>query len=127
MGLLNKWFSKWVSANQDKLLTAMHKVNYGGDMSDLETVTQDYYALLKAVHKGEKPKEVLLDPEDYYLMVVDGVPYDLDELISHNDQRNTGRKMEIEALMGGVGGGIDLSAVQQRLNMKVQWNWDKEA
>lgn len=124
MGLLDKWFSKWVNNNQDKLLTAMHKVNYGGDMSDLETVTQDYYGLLKAVYQGEKPKEVLLDPEDYYLMVVDGVSYDLDELISHNDQRNTGRKMEIEVLMGG---GIDPSAVQQRLNMKVQWNWDKEA
>ena len=126
MGLFDKflsmWMKKFTEEHRDELLTAMHKVNYGGDASDIETITQDYYALLKAVYKGDKPKVVELDPDDYYILKVDGAVYDLDELIHHNDQRNTGRKMEIEALMGGD---IPIADVQQRLNIKIQWNWEQ--
>lgn len=124
MDLLNKFLSKqmekYLAKNSDKLLTAIKKVNEGGDLEDIDTIVDDYFHLLKAVYHKGKPHHVTVDRDDYYVLIVDGVAYDFDGLIRHNDQRNTERKMEIEVLFSD---NIPADEVQNRLNQKIKDNW----
>ena len=85
-----------------------------------EIVAEDYFHLLKCVHKGPKPSCVTLDTNDPYLMTADGILYDLDALIRHNDTMNTERKMEIEALLCD---GVNIQVVQKQLNQKIHEGW----
>lgn len=118
--IIQKMFNPYLERNKDKIIQAMVKVNEGGGEGDIPTLVSDYYCLLKAVYKKKgKPGDVVLDREDYYLLYVDGTPYDFDELIHHNDQRNTGRKMEIEALFYDAA----VNEIEKQLNEKIQKEW----
>lgn len=118
--LLKRWMDRFVARNGDKLLAAMQKVNEGGGEEDIDTIVEDYYQLLRAVYRGGKPAQVSLDPEEADVLLVDGACYDLDALICHNDQRNTGRRMEIEMLLSDR---ISAMEVERRLNEKVKREW----
>lgn len=124
MGLLDKFLrrqmDKFLEKNGEALLLAMQKANEGGSIEDIDTLVADYFYLLKAVHRKGKPHNVSIDRDDYYVVVVDGVSYDFDELIHHNDQRNTGRKMEIGILFSDD---ISSDEVQNRLNKKIEEDW----
>lgn len=117
---LKKQMDKFVAKNGDILLSAREKANGGGGIEDVDTIVEDYYCLLKAVYRGDKPHNVIVNNEDYYVLTVDGVIYDFDELVHHNDQRNTGRKMEIEILFSD---NILCNEVQKRLNDKIANEW----
>ncbi len=120
--LIEKIGGPIIERNQDRIIQAMAKVNEGGSEEDIPTIVSDYFYLLKAVYKKKgKPGEVKVDREyyDYYLLYVDGEPYDFDQLIRHNDQKNTGRKMEIEVLY--YEGAAD--EIERLLNEKIQKEW----
>ena len=89
---------------------------------DISTVVEDYFGLIKSVYTGKKPEQVVLDEYDCNLVVVDGVEYDFSD-ISHNDQLNTGRRMEVEELLYGGYGELPISEVQVQLNEKIQKEW----
>jgi len=124
MGLLNKFLvgqmEKYMEKNGDRLLTAMQKVNEGGDIEDIDTIVTDYFYLLKAVHRKGKPQNVIIDRNHYSVVIADGSSYDFNMLIPHKDQRNTERKMEIDALFSD---NIPREEVQIRLNQKIQEDW----
>lgn len=116
--ILHKLMEKYIKKYGDTLLTAMQKVNEGGDTEDIDTIVADYFYLLKAVLRRKKPSQVTID--SYCVVVVDGVLYDFDELIHHNDAKNTERKMEIEILFSD---NIPRDEVQKRLNEKIKEEW----
>lgn len=122
MGILNKFshrqMERYVKKHGDALLAAMQKVNEGGDMEDIDTIVADYFYLLKAVLRRKKPSQVTID--HVHVVVVDGVPYNFDEWIRHNDAKNTERKMEIEVLFSD---NIPRDEVQKRLNEKIEKEW----
>lgn len=118
--LLKKQMDKFLAKNGDLLLSAIEKANGGGGTEDVGTIVEDYYCLLKAVYRGDKPRNVMVNSEDHDILTVDGVLYDLDALIHHSDQRNTGRKMEIELLFSDS---IPCDEVQNQLNSKIANEW----
>lgn len=122
MGVLNKFLHKqmerYVKKHGDALLAAMQKVNEGGDIEDIDVIVADYFYLLKAVLRRKKPSHVTIDHA--LVVVVDGVPYNFDELIHHNHAKNTERKMEIEVLFSD---NIPKDEVQKRLNEKIEKEW----
>ncbi|MGI5933466.1 MAG: hypothetical protein ACOX7A_01525 [Lawsonibacter sp.] len=85
---------------------------------DVAVVVQDYFDLLKSVYHRGKPNVVELD-EDPDLAIVDGVTYDFSD-IPHDDQENTGRRMEIEVLFCEE---LPLEEIQRQLNEKIQKEW----
>ena len=89
---------------------------------DIPDVVQDYFGLIKTVYPGAKPAQVKLDEEDCDLVFIDGVAYDFSD-IPHDDQINTGRRMEIEELLCGGYGELPISEVQVQLNEKIQKEW----
>lgn len=117
---LKKKMDKFVAKNGDMLLSAIEKANGGGSIEDVDVIVEDYFHLLKAVYHGEKPHNVTINGGDYYVLTVDGVIYDFDELVHHSDQRNTGRKMEIEMLFSDS---VPCDEVQKRLNDKIANEW----
>ena len=120
--LIEKICGPIVERNQDRIVQAIAKVNEGGSEEDIPTVVSDYFYLLKAVYKKKgKPGKVTVDREyyDYYILYVDGEPYDFNQLIHHNDQRNTGRKMEIEVLYYEKAA----DEIERLLNEKIQKEW----
>jgi len=118
--LLNYAMKKYVAKHETQLINAMSKVNDGGTIDDTDTIARDYFYLLKSVHRGEAPNLVEIMEDDHFSLLVDGERYDFDELISHSDQRNTGRKMEIEVLFTDDS---FLPIIQERLNAMVKNHW----
>lgn len=118
--VLSKLMDKYLEKNMDTLLTAVQKVNEGGDVEDIDTIVDDYFYLLKSVYRKGKPHHVSVNREDSYILIVDGVEYDFDLLIHHNDQKNTERRMEIEVLFSD---NIPTNEVQKRLNQKIENEW----
>lgn len=98
MGLLDKWMASFMEKHQDELMTAMKKVNSGGDEGDVETVAQDYAWLLKN-RSGLRQIQSIRLSDDPYAVTVDGRTVDFDTLVHHDDAHGTGCKAEIEALM----------------------------
>ena len=49
-------------------------------------------------------------------------PYDFSD-IPHDDQLNTGRRMEVEELLCGAYGDLPISEVEVQLNTKIQQEW----
>ena len=92
-----------------------------GHAAEIETVVEDYFRLLKAAYHGDKPRSVALDFADYFVLIVDGVPYDLEALVPSTDAAGTKCKSEIEALLFAAD--LSFEAVQHRLNHKVQTEW----
>lgn len=122
MGLLEKLLEKMLKAKpgfEEKIIRAAEKVNNGGTAEDIDTVVNDYYQLIKKVHKKNKPRSVELTKYSY-LVLIDGIEYDFSSLIHHNDQRNTERKCEIEVLRNGA---APLTVIQERLNRKIGDEW----
>lgn len=103
----------------DSLFNAMFKVNHGGDADDLDTIVEDYFLILKSLHKGGKPEAVVLSEEDFSCVIVDGQEYDLCA-IPHDDEDNTNRRMEIEVLLNEE---TPIPLVQNELNTYIQNNW----
>ncbi|MDO5298742.1 MAG: hypothetical protein Q4F18_04890 [Clostridia bacterium] len=64
------------AADRIAVLNAARKVMEGGAEEDIDTVVADYFALIRAGYKGEKPKHVELSPDDAYLIQIDGQAYD---------------------------------------------------
>lgn len=89
---------------------------------DIPAVVEAYFGLIKAVYTGEKPKQIVLDEYDCDLVSVDGVEYDFSDIL-HDDQLNTGRRMEIEELLCGGYGDLPISEVEVQLNAKMQQEW----
>lgn len=110
------------AADRIAVLNAARKVMEGGAEEDIDTVVTDYFSLIRAGYKGEKPKHVELFPDDAYLIQIDGQAYDLDMLIRHDDEENTERKMEIEVLRSGRFSGF-LDETEARLNQMIQNEW----
>lgn len=116
--LLENPLFQYLNSNASLIQDALEK-----DCADTDTteiVVDDYFHLLKHVHRGQKPSCVALDPKDLCIIIADGICYDLDALIRHSDTVNTERKMEIEALLGD---GVSVKAVQTQLNQKINENW----
>ena len=109
-----------VEKNEEKILHAMCKVNEGGDIEDIDTIVQDFFGLIKAVHGKKKPKDVRLDPNYRCAATVDGELYEFDFLIRHNDVKNTERKMEIDALYTDE---IPIAEVERRLIKMINEKW----
>ena len=103
----------------EALIDAMNKVNNGGDASDLETIVEDYFLILKSLHKGGKPEQVVLSDEDFSCVIVDGQEYDL-YTIPHNNEDDTNRRMEIEVLLNE---NTPVSLVQEKLNEYIREHW----
>ena len=116
-GLFSNPLFDYLFQNEELIQNALVK-DKEEDLTQL--VAEDYFALLKRVHKGSKPTCVTLDANEPYIMIADGVVYDLDTLIRHNDTVNTERKMEIEALLAD---GVNITAVQKQLNQKIHEDW----
>lgn len=89
------------------------------ESEDVSIVAQDYFDILKSVYPGKKPTFVALDEDDYDLLIVDGSAYDCAD-IPHDDQVNTGRRMEIEVLMTEE---LPVLEIQKELNEKIQREW----
>ena len=89
---------------------------------DISTVVEDYFGLIKSVYTGKKPKQVILDEYDCDLVTIDGIEYDFSD-IPHDDQLNTGRRMEVEELLCGAYGDLPISEVEGQLNTKIQQEW----
>ncbi len=90
------------------------------DCDASQTIVDDYFHLIKVVHKKGKPAQVELSSEDPGCVIVDGKEYDLCA-IPHRDAVNTERRMEIEALL--IDCRISLEEIQKRLNEKIQRDW----
>lgn len=122
MDFLEKLFSdpifKHLKENEDLIGSELEK-NYG-ETDDTETVVNDYFMLLKHLCKNKKPPVVKLNSEDSYTIIADGVVYDLDASVKHNDLKNTELKMEIESLLCD---GVSVSEVEKRLNLKIKNEW----
>lgn len=110
------------AADRIAVLNAARKVMEGGAEKDIDTVVTNYFALIRAGYKGEKPKHVELSPDDAYLIQIDGQAYDLDMLIRHDDEENMERKMEIEVLRNGRFNEF-LDETETRLNQMIQNEW----
>lgn len=115
MGLLDKLLGasldKFMEKHRDELITAMGKVNSGGDEGDVETIAQDYAWLLKN-RSGLRQIRNIRPSDGPYTLTVDGRTVDFDELVRHDDTRGAGCKSEIEALMTPA----LVPAVEKRLN-----------
>ena len=109
---------QFLSNNEALVQEALEQDTDPDDLTQI--VAEDYFYLLKAVHKGPKPACVTLDPNDHYMLAADEILYDLDALIRHNDTVNTERKMEIDALMAE---GVNICNVQKQLNHKINKDW----
>ena len=98
--LITRLLRKPTEKNRDKLLAeteGMMAENYGIDVAaeleavkaqDVPELVADYYSLLRAVHRGEKPKQVQLDPSCHLVLLVDGVRYDMKKMIRRHDRTN---------------------------------------
>ena len=111
---------RFVEKNEDRIIEAMCKVNEGGNIDDIDTIVDDFYGLIKAVHGKKKPIEVKLDPNYSCKATVDGELYEFDFLIRHNDMKNTERKMEIDVLFTEE---IPIEEVERRLIKKINEKW----
>ena len=117
--------------NRDKLLAETEKMmadDYGIDVAaeleavkaqDVPELVADYCSLLKAVHHGGKPKQVRLDPDCHFVLLVDGIQYDMKKLIRRHDRKNRRYLQEIDFLFQDD----FFSAVQSSLNEKIQREW----
>ena len=111
---------RFVEKNEDRIIDAMCKVNEGGNIDDIDTIVEDFYGLIKAVHGKKKPTEVRLDPGYACKATVDGELYEFDFLIRHNDVKNTERKMEIDVLFTEE---IPVEEVERRLIKMINEKW----
>lgn len=104
--------------HEEDILSAMAKVNEGGDPEDIDTIVTDYFYLVKKIAGRKKPSKVSV--EGCSKLIIDDEPYFLYQEIRHNDARNTERYMEIEALFTD---NIPTEEVEKRLNEKIQREW----
>lgn len=86
---------------EEKLMKVIHAVNNGGTLDDLDTIVDDYFYLIKKIRRKHfirgNPKQIEL--KDSLLTVyVDGMEYDFNSEIHHNDGKGTECKLEIETL-----------------------------
>ncbi len=84
------------------------------------TVADNYFQLLKHVHKKGKTSTVSLDADDCFALTIDGEICDLDVCIRHSDTKYTELKMEIEALLAD---GVSAKEVQRLLENKIRNEW----
>lgn len=89
---------------------------------DIPVLVKDYIGLIETLHTGERPTQIVLDEYDANLVTVDDIEYDLSD-IPHDDQLNTGRRMEIEELLYGGYGDLPISEVEAILNKQIQEEW----
>lgn len=82
-------------------------------------ITACYLSLLKKAYRGQKPREVLLVPDDRLALDVDGARIDLGRSIGAFDRRSRQLTEEIEALFQD-GWEPD---VQSRINEIIQKEW----
>ena len=118
--ILSKLTDNYFEKNSDAVFTAMQKVNEGGNEDDIDIIVEDYFNLLKSVLRKRKPGHVIVNKNDYYVLIVDGEEYDFDSLIHHNDKKNTERKMEISVLFSET---VSEGEVEKRLNEKIEKEW----
>lgn len=117
--LFHKLMEHYIERNSDAIIEAMTKVNEGGSYEDIDKIVNDYLWIILKIMKWRKPMSVVIDNEDYYTLWIDDKKYDLDERISHNDSRNTGRMMEIEVLYSKA----FKSEIEERLNERIKNEW----
>ena len=123
MSLLDGFLNKALEKHEDAVLTAVQKMldrqEGRADPDDIEVLAKDYFDLIKAVRPGSRPRQVELDADDPDLVIVDGAAYDFSD-VPHDDLTNTGRRMEIEALLTDQ---ISVDELQVRLSEKIQKEW----
>ena len=87
-------------------------------------VVEDYFQLLKHIfktlHRTDKPSTVVVDEDSPFLIKVGDEEFCLDEFVCHDDEDNTERRMEIEALCSD---GVSDEDVQRLLNEKIDAEW----
>lgn len=98
MGILMKLLQYIMEKQSDRILWAIEKVNTGGTVEDIDVIVRDYLYLIRKTYKGPEIQKITLT-NNPYLIYINGVEYDFDVLIRHNNQRGTECKMEIEALL----------------------------
>ena len=120
-GLLNRAMRGYLKKHGDEFVEAVLKVNNGGDIEDTDKVIDDYFYLVKKVYKKSKPNKICLNEDNYFSILIDGIEYDFNELIRHNDSNGTECKCEIEVLLSG--GRIPIVMVEDKLNRKIEMEW----
>ena len=105
------------SFDLDKFKSLLEAETHDGDVNDsAEIIAEDYYQLIKSVLKIKKLNNVTLNRDDILTVNIDGTEYCFDELVRHNNLKNTERIMEIEALFAD---GVSYDEVQDCLNSKI--------
>ncbi len=105
------------SFDLDKFKSLLEAETHDGDVNDsAEIIAEDYYQLIKSVLKIKKLNNVTLNRDDILTVNIDGTEYCFDELVRHNNFKNTERIMEIEALFAD---GVSYDEVQDCLNSKI--------
>ena len=122
MGFLDKMFTDSIFKSLKENSTQIENIIENNcEEKDIEQeVADNYFCLIKQLHRSGKPDVVVLSADDYYSVIVDDVTYDLDDAFSHNDVKNTERKMEIESL---IADGADVGSVAKLLNDKIKYEW----
>lgn len=96
-----KFMSFFFPNYEEKLMKAMHAANYGGTLDDLDTIVDAYFYLIKKIRRKHfiwgNPKQIELT-DSLLTVYVDGIEYDFDSEIHHNDGKGTECKLEIETL-----------------------------
>ena len=108
--LVTRLLRNLAKKNQNKLVAeteCLMAEDYGIDVAaeqeaikaqDVPEIAEAYYFLLKAVYRGEKPKQVLLEPDDCFVVLVDGIRYDFEKLIRRHDRKNRQYMQKIDFL-----------------------------
>ena len=117
--------------NQNKLVAETERLmaeDYGIDVAaeleaikaqDVPEIAAAYYFLLKAVYRGKKPKQVRLEPDDRFVVLVDGIRYDFQKKIRRHDRKNRQYMQKIDFLLQDT----FWPDVQSQLSEKIQREW----
>ncbi|MDO5292010.1 MAG: hypothetical protein Q4F05_04585 [bacterium] len=82
------------------------------DRSVEEQIAEDYYKLLLHLYKEKRPNQFKLDREDYLIVELDGIRYELTSYITHDDIELTECLMEIETLFAD---NVSIEIVEQEV------------
>lgn len=106
---------------EERLEKAAYQANNGGTMSDVDTIVDDFFFLIKKMYRkrGIKKLPVVEFREGSMWPVVDGEKMDFDE-IPHNDAKGTEAKMEIGVLYEPE---MMREIVEEKLRAKIAQEW----
>jgi hypothetical protein len=94
--------------------------NHNENDSEIDMIIDNLYAIIKKIYPKEKPTRVKLN-KNLDVLVIDGINFNLNELIKNQDTTYMEKRIENDLLMNKR---IKLDEVERLLNKKIFEEWD---